>query len=257
MKSYALVMTFLFGLVLPAAALAQHADVRPFVEGNRIHTAGYVDESSTVLPGMRVFGYDFGEDPDQPYFTQDPGFNASAGSGLPAGSQLLFNITGAASLGLPANLSYWDGAGGVAFNATPSGESLTLNFGIQNRVVDDSTAFVSGFSLQTVGATGTIHRHLSAFLNGGSGDPKAGIYLLSLELQSSDSSIATSQPFFLVYNNGLSEQTHDAAIAWVERNLLVPEPGTLLLVSVACICVVRTRRRGRCRVITAGLPKLP
>ena len=203
------------------------------MENGQIQTAGFVDSTSTVLPNLRVFGYDFGEDPGQPYFAQDPGFNASADSGLPSGSQLLFNIVGAGGLGLPANLSYWNGVGDVAFAVTPADESLTLNFGSQNRVADDSTAFVAGFSLQTVGASGTIHRHLNAFLNGVSGNPTAGIYLLSLELESSDPSIVKSLPFFVLYNNGLSEDAHDLAIEWVERNVVVPEPILLCYLSVS------------------------
>jgi hypothetical protein len=231
MKSYALLMFAVFALT--SKAFAQHADVRPYVEENQIRTAGFVDSTSTLLPNLRVYGYDFGEDPGQPYFAQDPGFNAGAGSGLPSESQLLFNVVGAESLGLPANLSYWNGVGAVAFVATPADETLTLNFGSQNRTADDSTGLVAGFSLQTVGASGTIHRHLNAFLNGAGGIPSAGIYLLSLELESTDPTIAKSLPFFLLYNNALSEDAHDLAIEWVERNLVVPE-ASLSLLSITC-----------------------
>jgi hypothetical protein len=238
MKAPALMM--LVVVTLGTTTFAQHADVRPYVENGRILTAGFVDSTSTVLPNLRVFGYDFGEDPGQPYFAQDPGFNSSADSGLPSGSQLLFNIVSAGSLGLPANLTYWNGVGDVAFSATPADESLALNLGSQNRVANDSTSFVAGFSLQTVGATGTIHRHLNAFLNGGT--PTAGIYLLSLEFESSDRSIVKSLPFFLLYNNGLGEDAHDQAIEWVQQNLVVPEPVSLLPVGIAC-CAATLRLR--------------
>lgn len=226
-------------------ALAQHADIRPYVDGGQIQTAGFDDATSSVLPAMRVFGYDFGEDPAQPFFTQDPGFNAAAGSGLSAGSQLLFNILGASSLGLPANLSYWNGTGNVQFGAAPANETLTLNFGSQSRVADSSSAFVSGFSLQTVTASGAIHRHLNAFLNGAGGDPTAGIYLVPLELQSSDPTVQKSLPFYVVYNNGMSEDVHDRAIDWVQDNLVVPEPISLALSWMACVVGVFTLRRRR------------
>lgn len=231
MKTYAVALSACFAL-FTSTALAQHVDIRPYVESGQIRTAGFVDATSTVLPDMRVFGSDFGEDPGNPYFTQDPGFNAAAGSGLPAGSQLLFNIVGAAGLGLSANLSYWDGTGAVSFSPTPADETLMLAFGSQSRVVDDSTSFVSGFSLQTVTATGSTHRHLNATLNGVGGDPTAGIYLLPLELQSSDASLEKSLPFFVVYNNGLDEEIHDLAIDWVQENLVnVPEPSSFLLLA--------------------------
>ena len=225
------------------SALAQHSDVRPYVEDGKIHTAGFVDATSTELPDVRVFGYDFGEDPEQPYFTQDPGFNAATGSGLPAASQLLFNIVGGGGLGLPANLSYWDGIGAVEFSVTPAGETLTLNFGSQNRIADDATDFVAGFNLQTVSTGGAIHRHLNAFLNGSGGDPTAGIYLLPVELQSGDASIEKSLPFYLLYNNGLDEEAHDVAIDWVERNLVVPEPSTLLATGIASVIGCLSMRR--------------
>lgn len=229
--------------LVAATALAQHADIRPYVQNGRIVTAGYVDATSSEFPDMRVFAYDFGEDQDQPYFTQDPGFNAAAGSGLPAGSQLLFNIVGAGSLGLPANLSFWDGVGEVEFVATPADETLTLNFGSQDRIADDSIDFVAGFNLQTVTASGAIHRHLNAFLNGGSGDPTAGIFLLPLELQSSDASIQKSLPFFVVYNNGLTEEAHDLAVDWVQTNLVIPEASSLMLVTIAGGATLMARRR--------------
>jgi hypothetical protein len=242
MKTHALVLATLFSYVA-STAVAQHADIRPYVQNDQIVMAGFEDATSTELPGLRVFGYDFGEDPAQPFFAQDPGFNASAGSGLPPGSQLLFNIVGAGSMGLPANLSYWDGLGDVEFGLTPSDETLTLSIGSQSRVADDSTSGVAGFSIQTVTASGSVHRHLSSILNEGTGNPTAGIFLLPLELASSDLTVEKSLPFFVVYNNGLSEGTHDQAIDWVQQSLVVPEASPLVLASIACATAALVRRR--------------
>ncbi len=239
MKTHALLFAALL-ICIASTAFAQHADVRPYVQNGQLVTAGFDDATSTDLPALRVFGYDFGEDPAEPYFAQDPGFNSGAGS-LPPGSQLLFNIVGAGSLGLPSNLSYWDGLGDVEFGLTQSDETLTLSFGSQSRVADDSTSFIAGFSIQTVTPSGSVHRHLSSFLNGGTGNPTAGIYLLPLELMSSDSSIEKSLPFFVVYNNGLSEDAHDQAIDWVQQSLVVPEASTLMLASMACATAASMR----------------
>jgi hypothetical protein len=228
-----------------ATASAQHADIRPYVYNDRIHTAAFVDATSVELPNVRVFGYEFGEDADEPYFAQDPGFNAASGSGLPVGSQLLLNIVGADSLGLPANLSFWDGAGAVNFAPPPADESLTLNFGSQSCVADSSSGFVAGFNLQTVAASGAVHRHLNAFLNGGASEPPLGVYLLSLELASSADEIEESLPFYIVYNNGLSEDAHDMALGWVQDNLVVPEPSSTLLITVATLAIGGNCRRQR------------
>src|SRR5688572_5748786 len=73
-------------------AEAQHADVSTRVSGGRIVTDAFDDSTGTLTPDARVFGYDFREDPLDPYFAGDPGFNAFAGSGLPSGSQLRFNV---------------------------------------------------------------------------------------------------------------------------------------------------------------------
>ena len=43
------------------------------------------------------------QDPLDPYFTQDPGFNAPAASGLPPGSVLSYSIL--------SSLTYWSGIG--------------------------------------------------------------------------------------------------------------------------------------------------
>ncbi len=84
MKSFVLGFAVLL-LSVAGTACGQHADIRPYVADGRILTAGFNDATSTEVLDMRVFGYDFGEDPGQPFFAQDPGFNAAAGSGLLGG----------------------------------------------------------------------------------------------------------------------------------------------------------------------------
>ena len=112
--SAAAIVAALAALALPAAASAQHADISPRVQAGRIVADAFDDATGETTPDPRVFGYDFQEDPLDPYFAADPGFNARAGSGLPAGSQLGFGVPGGARFGLPANLSYWGGTGSRA-----------------------------------------------------------------------------------------------------------------------------------------------
>jgi hypothetical protein len=242
-------------LSAPIFARAQHADVKPNVMDGRIVTDGWIDSSSTLIPGVRVFGYDFQEDPLDPYFASDPGFNTAGGSSLPAGSQLRFNILDAALFGLGSNLSYWNGAGAVSFGAPPTGETLRLNLGGQNRTAGAAPGEIAGFSLATAGANGSVHVHINSFLQGSDGNsdpsdgnnPADGLYLIPLELTSSDATIADSLPLFLLYNNGLDESVHDTAIEWVETNLVpIPEPSTILLVVFGALSVFASRivRRG-------------
>ncbi len=229
--------------IASSRVLAQHADIKPDVENGRIVTDAWVDPTSELTPDVRIFGYDFQEDPLDPYFITDPGFNTAGPSGLPVGSTLSFNIVDGAAFGLSGNLTYWNGVGSVAFSTVPNLETLRLNLGAQNRTIGSATGEVAGYPIGTIAAGGSIHRHLGSFLQGADGnstpgdgnEPTAGIYLIPLELTSSDAALADSLPLFVVYNNGLTEAVHDSAIEWVESNLLpIPEPAT----GVMCGAVV-------------------
>jgi hypothetical protein len=232
-------------------AEAQHADVSPRVSGGRIVTDAFEDAAGTPTPGVRVFGYDFQEDPLDPYFAADPGFNAPPGSGLPAGSQLRFNILDGSSFGLASNLAYWNGSGEVAFGRAPAGETLTFTLGAQSRAAGGATGEVAGFAFATASSDGSLHRHLNSLLQGADGNtdpsdgtvPADGIYLVPLELASSDAGVADSLPLFLVFNNGLPEETHDRAMGRVQSTL-VPEPASLGLLGLAGVALLR-RPRGR------------
>ena len=59
--------------------------------------------------------------------------------------------------------------------------------------------------------------------------------------------MANSDPFFLVYNNGLDEETHDLAMDWVDAHL-APEPSTWMLLATAAVGVPAFVRRKRRRI---------
>jgi hypothetical protein len=228
------ICAFLF----PLAGAGQHSDIKPNVLDGRIITDGHIDATGETFPGQRIFGYDFQEDPLDPYVIGDPGFNTVGPSMLPPGSQLSFNVLAPAVFGLPSNLTYWNGSGAVSFGSAPSGETLRLNRGTQDRTIGGGTSAIAGFAIDTAEANGALHEHLSSFLQGSDGNVNPGdgvvaadgIYLVPLELASSDPAIAASLPLFLVYNNGLDEEVHDMAIEWVETNLVpIPEPASISL----------------------------
>lgn len=237
------------GVCVPAARA--HEDVVPYELDGKIATGGHDDLLGTDNVVQKVFGFDFGEDPLDPYFIGDPGFNNGTfaigvfpNDGLlPSGFTLEFDVL--------ANLQYWDGSGSVLFGAAPADVELGLNRGSGTVLI--SRTGTSG-TPPTIGSTGSgrLHVHINSLLNSTDGvDPNppnapAGIYLVGLELSLPGSGLADSDPIYFVYNNGLDEEVHGEAIDWVQTSL-VPEPGGMLLMAagLAGLAVCAWRRRAR------------
>lgn len=245
MKTWTIRMALIWAVsAVSSAVFAQHADVSPGVTGGHITTDGYDDSTSSLIPNLRVFGYDFGEDPIDPYFAEDPGFRSlphAQGGTFPSNAGLSFDIA--------SDFQYWTGSG---FGAVPSGESLHLERGsFSVDVGTGETLPKTGLLIGNSDATGVVHEHLSAFLFGSDGnavagdgiEPAAGVYMVSLTLRTNAAGIEDSDPIWIVYNNGLPEEDHDAAIEWVQSNL-VPEPTSamLLLVGGGFVLAYRNRR---------------
>ena len=69
-------------------------------------------------------------------------------------------------------------------------------------------------------------------------NPLAGIYLASFTV--SAAGLSTSETFYVLFNLGSDEAEHDAAIEWVESNL-IPAPGALALLGLAGLASRRRR----------------
>lgn len=186
-----------------------HSDIGLAVSAGQIVTGSYVD--SIFTPGARVFESELGE--VIAHFTDDPGFNAPSGSGFPPGSTLSFNILDA--------LRRYD-APGMDFDDIPA-ETLTINLAAASRTTPSiPDTVVPGFAFAAASGTGSVHQHINFFLNTPQG---AGIYLLKLELVSSSPTIAPSEPFYIVFNDGRPESEHEAAVAAAETLLVPACPG--------------------------------
>jgi hypothetical protein len=194
----------------PAFAQIHGGDVELDVVGNQVVTA------------QRVYGAELGE--IIPNEVDEPGFDSLPGT-FPSGSSIRFSILD--------SLRKWDGSG---FDMIPA-ETLSVRFGSSlGPITTPSTpAIADGFNLN-VASNGSWHRHYDFVLNS---PASAGIYLLQLQLSSSNAGIASTDPFFIVFNQNDTELNHDAAIEFV-RSLTVPEPPsiafamTLTIVGMFC-----------------------
>lgn len=203
-------------------------DIEIEVEGGKLgtHGAGHFQEGS----GYAIFEGDFRDLAGGPYRTNAPGFDSHAGT-FDQG-----DIIGYQAIG---NLWSWNGSSWT--NTVLNGETLSLtgNWG-ENTVW--STTGVSGDAiglLGQAGSSGNIHEHLNFEISSSSGLPTDGAYFVTLQLLSVDlnstgdgfvagSKYASSDPFYLIFNNGLSADEFHTALHGLEDNLIaaVPEPST-------------------------------
>lgn len=211
----------------------EHFDIwlRP-VDG-RIVT-GSISEGTPGTPieeEVRVFGAELGEDVQFPFSTSEPGIQALAGDET-AGMVYTFSITDA--------LGAWNGNG-----FDDAVETMLIEFGPAS--VTTGAGFVDGFSFNGL-PDGLLHDHFDFTLQGGSPlagtDPQPGVYLLGLTMRGVNGNVVyePSLPFWIVFNLGQDETTHDAASDWVENNL-VPAPGGLILLTLAFGAQSGRRRR--------------
>lgn len=180
-----------------------------------------------IVTGDRVFGAEFGE--IIPNEVDEPGFDSLPGT-FPNDSSIGFLILD--------SLRKWDG---TDFDTIPA-ETISIRFGTSlGPITTPATpGIVDGFDLN-VASDGSWHRHFDFILDS---PASTGVYLLQLQLNSSNIGIAPTDPFFIVFNQNDTELNHDAAIAFVESSLTVPEPGSMAFaLMVSCAGLILAGRR--------------
>ena len=224
------------------------------ITGGKLMTGGFddglpVQPADPLLPNpvlvQRVFGYDFGEEPSDPYIIGDPGFNNSAAAsvGITPNNGVLPNgsVLGITPVSI---LFYWDGNGAVNFTPAPAGVELGFKRGSTTGLVSNAGTLATFPTIGTTDGLGRLHVHTESQLNFTDGaDPALpnapeGIYYYGAILSLSTGGVAASDPIYFAYNNGLTETQHDEAISFIENNIAaVPEPGTWACV-VCCLGAV-------------------
>jgi len=204
------VFCLVFTGISQAQTFAVNSDVQPTVVNSRITTNAHAHDG-TSLSNVRVFSYSFQEDPFDPFYLNDPGFNSFVGSGLPQGSQLNFKVL--------SGLRYWNGSGAVGFGDTPYTEQLRMNRGTTSVIVNNSTTSQNGFAIANIASGGTMHAHLNTFLERTDVAPTNGIYLVAIDVGNTGAGIARSLPTYLVFNNSALPASFNRARAYVTQPL--------------------------------------
>ncbi len=214
---------------LPAMAQHLHAgDIELEVESGKLAVHGAAH--SQYGTGYAIFESDFGDFAGGPYKTNNPGYDSHAGT-FASG-----DIIGYQALG---SLWHWNGAGWG--NSVANSETILLNgnffeetFWSVAGVLGDAAGLIG-----QAGASGNIHEHLDMSINAPTGFlPSVGAYYVSLQLTSDN--YVSSDPFLIVFNNGLDGMAFEHAV----HALAVPEAETyaMLLAGLGLIAFKLRRR---------------
>jgi len=196
-----------------------------------------------------------------PSFPSGPGF--AYGYDLADGGPQAFDAGSVFSVAFTAGLKLWNGsafddAGATELKAfrgsNPEISTPAANFAITT----DTGPFVDTVSMAAVaagyGSEGAeVHGSLRFALLGDGSSPTSpspdGVYLVSMQLSSSQSSLSPSDPYYFVLNKNAPWSTVEAAVASLGiapslQQWAVPEPGTLMFVTLAAasLCGSRTRK---------------
>ncbi len=178
---------------------------------------------------VHVFGMELGEDLNDPFYSEEPGFDNFAGT-FTAPSSVGFNFA--------RSIAKWNGSGFVDVANTMT---ATKAIGSDTLTATSGSGWAPGIMLP-VEANGEWHEHYGWTLNGiGGADPEVGVYRLALRMVSDDSSLTASNEFWVIVNNGDSEENHDAAIDYSYE--AVPEPATMLALGSGFAALLARRRR--------------
>lgn len=217
-------------LILSASAAQAHEGDYglAIIDGQVAVGLGDHDSGTISEFGERVFGAEL--DISGPnWFGDEPGIFIEEGS-LADNTQVSFTLTGA--------LLYWDGTGAINFTQAANAMALTFGPASVSTALDGSN--VSGFSINyDADLVGGFDEHFDYTIDGSA---PIGVYVLANTF--SLSGAADSEVIYTVFNAGLDEDAHDAAIKYVD-SVLVPAPGVLSMLGLAGVGLsVGSRRRG-------------
>ena len=195
-----------------------------------------------------VFEGDFPTEGIDLQYTSEPGFASEVEDGMGIGSedQIIYNVLG--------DLLYWN----EGFKPVPNnGQIRIINRPpaplVPDTIIGAATgAQTGGFdpAINRIGnaeLNGDFHSDLDIFLDpkGDAADPSMfGVYGFMISLSTDAAGIADSDPFAMVFNYGLEEETFEEGVEAMAN--LVPEPtgSVSILLALASGVVCFRRRKG-------------
>jgi len=196
----------------PAGAQVHATDFIVRVHNDALET-GAVDTGGGIVYPSLVRSAVFGSE-GFANFTNDPGVNSEPGELIP-GMAIGFDLLAAAR--------EWDE---VAQDfETISDDTITIRDGgvsLATTPATDTDAPGDVFGVADTDADAVFHAHVQFFLNYPSTTPIDGVWLLTWHLWTDASGIAPTDPLYVVFAQGAGTADLDAAVAWVEDNLLAP-----------------------------------
>jgi hypothetical protein len=203
-------------MLLPLAGLGSTASAQVLHDADVVIRMDDADaiEFGTFQPGGDILWgtrtargrLDIGQFPN---LTDDPGFDSFSGS-FPAGTQIGFDLLAA--------LRLWDGDD---FETIDPDYAMSVTKGDQVATTPAIDGRVPGFTFGSADSGGRFHHHVRFFLDPFEFNAVPGLWLLELELWSTNPAVLPSEPFYLVFASGseaLGQQ--EDALAWVEQNLI-------------------------------------
>jgi len=189
-------LLFAAGMTVRASAQPHDGDILLTIEDSRIVT-------NTAQQPERIFSSTMGI--AFPDFTSDPGFDCEPGT-FSVPSRIGFRVLDA--------LRVWNGSD---FDAV-AGPQMEIAFSTLSTTTPSTPQTIEGFTL-AVGSNGQWHRHLEYTLLSPGG---TGVYLLTMELFSTAGGVFSSEPFWMVFNNGSDPNVAEQAMVWVRDRFLSP-----------------------------------
>lgn len=223
----------LIGMGSLAGAAAGHGegDIGLLWNGSSIITAVANDEDGSFAHlGEFVFAADLTDVGGGLIGGDAPGFFTTDGPTNPVGA---FDVGTVLSYQTMGALRAWNGSD---FSAI-AGPRLAQDAQGQTILTPLTDTVVDGFGWTYTGGAFDNHPDYALI------DPEVGIFLWEIRFTATAASGAeldTTESVFVVFNNGLSELEHEAAIEWVETNL--PAPGALALLGMGGALAARQRR---------------